>query len=167
MQFGCWTFVISISFWCPWNDINNASWSLNFLRNFYPCFYFLPLLDGDCLWLFRFEYPQPTFQKLLKEQCMEPFFVFQVLSLNHILSFLISNSEFYITPCVIFCFSKFSFIYALYLFILAFFFGFAIHLYRCSVWGFGAWMNIGITACLPSLCCLCSSQLWQRVGWRL
>ncbi|KAB5511768.1 hypothetical protein DKX38_028796 [Salix brachista] len=25
-----------------------------------------------------FEYPQPTFQKLLKEQCMEPFFVFQV-----------------------------------------------------------------------------------------
>ncbi|GJM88530.1 hypothetical protein PR202_ga04604 [Eleusine coracana subsp. coracana] len=26
----------------------------------------------------RFEYPQPTFQKLMKEQCMEPFFVFQV-----------------------------------------------------------------------------------------
>nr|GMC64509.1 probable manganese-transporting ATPase PDR2 [Ipomoea batatas] len=25
-----------------------------------------------------FEYPQPTFQKLMKEQCMEPFFVFQV-----------------------------------------------------------------------------------------
>ncbi|KAF6151874.1 hypothetical protein GIB67_010448 [Kingdonia uniflora] len=25
-----------------------------------------------------FEYPQPTFQKLLKEHCMEPFFVFQV-----------------------------------------------------------------------------------------
>jgi hypothetical protein len=115
MQFGCWTFVISISFWCPWNDINNASWSLNFLRNFYPCFYFLPLLDGDCLWLFRFEYPQPTFQKLLKEQCMEPFFVFQVLSLNHILSFLISSSEFYISPCVIF-FCLNSVLYMLYIF---------------------------------------------------
>ncbi|XP_078437712.1 phosphate deficiency response 2 [Wolffia australiana] len=25
-----------------------------------------------------FEYPRPTFQKLMKEQCMEPFFVFQV-----------------------------------------------------------------------------------------
>ncbi|GKC59798.1 probable manganese-transporting ATPase PDR2, partial [Tanacetum coccineum] len=25
-----------------------------------------------------FEYPQPTFQKLMKEHCMEPFFVFQV-----------------------------------------------------------------------------------------
>ncbi|CAH9120912.1 unnamed protein product [Cuscuta epithymum] len=25
-----------------------------------------------------FEYPQPTFQKLMKEQCIEPFFVFQV-----------------------------------------------------------------------------------------
>ncbi|KAM1023570.1 hypothetical protein ACFX2A_045427 [Malus domestica] len=25
-----------------------------------------------------FEYPQPTFQKLMKENCMEPFFVFQV-----------------------------------------------------------------------------------------
>ncbi|CAA6669826.1 unnamed protein product [Spirodela intermedia] len=25
-----------------------------------------------------FEYPKPTFQKLMKEQCMEPFFVFQV-----------------------------------------------------------------------------------------
>ncbi|KAG8068811.1 hypothetical protein GUJ93_ZPchr0005g15800 [Zizania palustris] len=28
-----------------------------------------------------FEYPQPTFQKLMKEQCMEPFFVFQVFVL--------------------------------------------------------------------------------------
>lgn len=26
----------------------------------------------------RFEFPQPTFQKLMKEHCMEPFFVFQV-----------------------------------------------------------------------------------------
>ena len=26
----------------------------------------------------RFDYPQPTFQKLMKENCMEPFFVFQV-----------------------------------------------------------------------------------------
>ncbi|MCI08894.1 putative cation-transporting ATPase, partial [Trifolium medium] len=25
-----------------------------------------------------FDYPQPTFQKLMKEHCMEPFFVFQV-----------------------------------------------------------------------------------------
>ncbi|XP_060201476.1 probable manganese-transporting ATPase PDR2 isoform X1 [Lycium barbarum] len=32
-----------------------------------------------CLFTFeRFEYPQPTFQKLMKEQVMEPFFVFQV-----------------------------------------------------------------------------------------
>jgi len=30
------------------------------------------------LFLSRFEYPQPTFQKLMKEQIMEPFFVFQV-----------------------------------------------------------------------------------------
>ncbi|KAK3018805.1 hypothetical protein RJ639_005043 [Escallonia herrerae] len=26
-----------------------------------------------------FEYPQPTFQKLMKEHCMEPFFVFQII----------------------------------------------------------------------------------------
>lgn len=37
----------------------------------------------------RFDYPQPTFQKLMKEHIMEPFFVFQVvfsqlsLSLSH------------------------------------------------------------------------------------
>lgn len=35
-----------------------------------------------CFWLHRFEYPQPTFQKLMKEQCMEPFFVFQVDSIS-------------------------------------------------------------------------------------
>uniref|UniRef100_A0A5B6ZWT1 Putative manganese-transporting ATPase PDR2 isoform X1 n=1 Tax=Davidia involucrata TaxID=16924 RepID=A0A5B6ZWT1_DAVIN len=29
-----------------------------------------------------FEYPQPTFQKLMKEHCMEPFFVFQVFSVG-------------------------------------------------------------------------------------
>lgn len=41
-----------------------------------------------CFWLYRFEYPQPTFQKLMKEQCMEPFFVFQVdsvLSMDFVL----------------------------------------------------------------------------------
>ncbi|KAJ0025694.1 hypothetical protein Pint_06764 [Pistacia integerrima] len=32
----------------------------------------------DAFWSCRFEYPQPTFQKLMKENCMEPFFVFQV-----------------------------------------------------------------------------------------
>lgn len=32
------------------------------------------------VWWIRFDYPQPTFQKLMKEHCMEPFFVFQVRS---------------------------------------------------------------------------------------
>lgn len=32
-----------------------------------------------CFVFCRFDYPQPTFQKLMKENCMEPFFVFQVL----------------------------------------------------------------------------------------
>ncbi|KAL4341164.1 hypothetical protein GQ457_08G008680 [Hibiscus cannabinus] len=36
--------------------------------------FLLQLKNGDEI----FEYPQPTFQKLMKEHCMEPFFVFQV-----------------------------------------------------------------------------------------
>lgn len=37
----------------------------------------------------RFEYPQPTFQKLMKEQCMEPFFVFQVSHMTSIYAVII------------------------------------------------------------------------------
>lgn len=40
----------------------------------------------------RFDYPQPTFQKLMKEHCMEPFFVFQVISTQSFLSLSLSLS---------------------------------------------------------------------------
>lgn len=38
----------------------------------------LLLANKILCWPCSFEYPQPTFQKLMKEQVMEPFFVFQV-----------------------------------------------------------------------------------------
>lgn len=37
----------------------------------------------------RFEFPQPTFKKLMKEHCMEPFFVFQVRDAAHCYLFAI------------------------------------------------------------------------------
>ena len=52
----------------------------------------------------RFDYPQPTFQKLMKEHIMEPFFVFQVvfsqLSLSLSLSVSLSFSVFF---CMFVC----------------------------------------------------------------
>lgn len=54
-----------------------------------------------CFWLYRFEYPQPTFQKLMKEQCMEPFFVFQVdsiLSKEFCVYFIISLPSLSFSP---------------------------------------------------------------------
>ena len=40
----------------------------------------------------RFDYPQPTFQKLMKEHIMEPFFVFQVVFSQLSLSLSLSLS---------------------------------------------------------------------------
>ena len=42
----------------------------------------------------RFDYPQPTFQKLMKEHIMEPFFVFQVVFSQLSLSLSLSLSHF-------------------------------------------------------------------------
>ena len=97
----------------------------------------------------RFDYPQPTFQKLMKEHIMEPFFVFQVvfsqLSLSHF---------------------QFSFVclYAVLHSFATFFFFFPLLACRSSVWVSGVWMNIGIIVCSPCSCCLCLSQQWQKVG---
>ena len=58
------------------------------------------LLKLDVSSSYRFEYPQPTFQKLMKENCMEPFFVFQVC--NHwklfcLLSYTINFFPFFLS----------------------------------------------------------------------
>lgn len=98
----------------------------------------------------RFDYPQPTFQKLMKEHIMEPFFVFQVvfsqlsLSLSLIFSFLL-----YV------CMQFFTLLLPWFFSLLA---------CRSSVWVSGVWMNIGIIVCSPCSCCLCLSQQWQKVG---
>ena len=42
----------------------------------------------------RFDYPQPTFQKLMKEHIMEPFFVFQVVFSQLSLSLSLSHFQF-------------------------------------------------------------------------
>ena len=113
--------------------------------------------DWSCLYWFnyslmeislscRFDYPQPTFQKLMKEHCMEPFFVFQVF-FSRCFS-LISSFLLYIFGSSLFCYYVFC----------------SPCMHRSSVWVSGVWMNIGITVCSPCSCCLCLSQQWQKVG---
>ena len=68
----------------------------------------------------RFDYPQPTFQKLMKEHIMEPFFVFQVvfsqLSLSLSLSVSLSFSVFFcmfVCGSSLFCYLFFFFFFFL------------------------------------------------------
>ena len=93
----------------------------------------------------RFDYPQPTFQKLMKENCMEPFFVFQVS-----FTFVVNGSSSYFFLSIGYYCSKYC----------------VSSICRFSVWVFGAWMSSGITVCSHCSCFSRSSQQWQKPGWR-
>lgn len=71
--------------------------------------YLMLLFFCKFFWLYRFEYPQPTFQKLMKEQCMEPFFVFQVdsiLSKRFCVNFNCPPFSFSLPPSTPICFER-------------------------------------------------------------
>lgn len=111
-------------------------------------------------WLCRFEYPQPTFQKLLKEQVMEPFFVFQVYS-NSSYLFVSARLIVHFQFCVL-CNTCLGFLNFLWHIMRSFLICCCVA-FRFSVLACGVWTSIGTIVCSLYSCCLCLNQQWQKV----